>query len=81
MFAWDEFNKYYMRALCRLAQTLPDYHVLVARGRQSNHPKRGSSGLLGVEKNTMKFLAGLREVPKVNPFGANSGLTLELCKL
>lgn len=78
IFAWDEFNKYYMRALCRLAQTLPGSRLVVVRGRHSSNPKPESNRLLGTEKNPLKFIAGLREVPKVNPFGANSGLTLEL---
>lgn len=77
-FAWDEFNKYYMRALCRLAQAIAGSRLVIVRGRQSNNPKPESDRLLETEKNPLKFLAGLREVPRVNPFGANSGLTLEL---
>lgn len=77
-FAWDEFNKYYMRALCHLAQTLHECRLLVARGRHSDNPKPESNRLLGKEKDPVRFLAGLRQVQKLNPFGANSGLTLEL---
>lgn len=79
-FSWDEFNKYYMRALCLLAQVGPGYELVVARGRHSDHPKPQSSKLIGARKDPSRFLRGLREVPKVNPFGANSGLTLELRK-
>ncbi|HEY6350419.1 MAG TPA: hypothetical protein VI636_13515 [Candidatus Angelobacter sp.] len=79
-FAWDEFNKYYMRALCLLAQVGAGYEVVVARGRHSDHPKPESSKRIGAKKDPTRFLSGLREVPRVNPFGANSGLTLELRK-
>jgi hypothetical protein len=80
-FAWDEFNKYYMRALCLLAQNLAGYALVVARGRHSENPKRESSRLMGHSKDPATFLATLRNIPKVNPFGANSGLTLELHKI
>ena len=79
-FAWDEFNKYYMRALCLLAQELTGHELVVVRGRQSSNPKPESDRLIGAKKEPVKFLSGLRNVPKVNPFGANSGLTLELRK-
>lgn len=79
-FAWDEFNKYYLRALCLLVQALAGYELVVARGRHSENPKPGSRRLLGQKKDPVAFLAALRNVPKVNPFGANSGLTLELRK-
>jgi len=77
-FAWDEFNKYYMRALCLLAQNLAGSELVVVRGRHSGNPKPESNRLLGAKKNPARFLSGLRGIPKVNPFGANSGLTLEL---
>jgi hypothetical protein len=79
-FAWDEFNKYYMRALCLLAQNLTGFELAVARGRHSENPKRESNRLLGQGKNPARFLTALRNIPRVNPFGANSGLTLELRK-
>lgn len=79
-FAWDEFNKYYMRAMCQVALLVPGCVLLVARGRYSSNPKPQSNLLIGRQKNPAKFLAGLRGVPRVNPFGANSGLTLELDK-
>jgi len=77
-FAWDEFNKFYMRALCLLAQSHPGYDLLVVRGRHSDNPKPESNRLLGAKKDPGQFLNALRGVPRVNPFGANSGLTLEL---
>lgn len=79
-FAWDEFNKYYMRALCLLVETLPGYELRVTRGRHSDKPKPESSQRMGKTQNPRSFLRGLRETPKVNPFGANSGLTLELSR-
>jgi hypothetical protein len=36
---------------------------------------------MGHSKDPATFLATLRNIPKVNPFGANSGLTLELHKI
>ena len=79
-FTWDEFNKYYMRAVCRLAQTFQECELVVVRGRHSANPKPESDRLLGATKDPLRFLNGLRGVPKVNPFGANSGLTLALRK-
>jgi hypothetical protein len=32
IFAWDEFNKYYMRALCRWCQEHPQHQIVVIRG-------------------------------------------------
>ena len=77
-FAWDEFNKYYMRALCQLKHEHPECDLVIARGRESVNPKPGSNRLLGKTENASRFLHRLRGAPKVNPFGANSGLTLEL---
>jgi len=75
IFSWDEFNKYYMRALCLLAQILQECDLLVVRGRHSTNPKPESDRLVGTTKGPLRFLTALRQIPKVNPFGANSGLT------
>ena len=79
-FIWDEFNKYYMRALCRWVEQHPGYEVVVVRGRQSQTHRDSSDARLGHTVNSKKFLDVLRGVPKVNPFGANSGLTLMIRK-
>jgi hypothetical protein len=77
-FAWDEFNKYYMRALCRFAHDHPQYALIVVRGRQSASHRRASDGLINQTRDPSAFLQQLRLRPAINPFGANSGLTLTL---
>lgn len=78
-FAWDEFNKYYMRGLCRWVQLHPHHHALeVIRGRASQSRRASSDATLGNSRNPEKFLQALRESPRINPFGANSGLTLRI---
>jgi hypothetical protein len=77
-FAWDEFNKYYMRALCRFAQDHPKYALIVVRGRQSGSHRRSSENLISQAPDPLVFLQQLRLRPAINPFGANSGLTLTL---
>jgi hypothetical protein len=79
-FAWDEFNKYYMRALCRWVQDHGGYELTVIRGRHSESSRSSSDALLGQTKEAASFLNGLRHSPKINPFGANSGLTLMVRK-
>jgi hypothetical protein len=75
-FAWDEFNKYYMRALCRWVIEHAGYALVVIRGRHSESTRSSSNTLLGQTKEASSFLNGLRQSPRINPFGANSGLTL-----
>jgi hypothetical protein len=79
-FIWDEFNKYYMRALCLWVLTHPGHELVVVRGRMSEHHRDSSDARLGRREDPKKFLEVLRETPKVNPFGANSGLTLTIRK-
>ncbi len=77
-FAWDEFNKYYMRALCRWVHDHAGYELVVIRGRHSKNSRSSSNTLLRQTKKASSFLNGLRHWPKINPFGANSGLTLTI---
>ncbi|HEY2496133.1 MAG TPA: hypothetical protein VGK24_03610 [Candidatus Angelobacter sp.] len=79
-FIWDEFNKYYMRALCLWVQQHPGYELVVVRGRRSETHRDSSDARLGRTENSKRFLDVLRRIPKVNPFGANSGLTLMIQK-
>src|SRR5436305_8635781 len=77
-FAWDEFNKYYMRALCRWIQMHPGCEAIVVRGRESANPRSFSDTQVGRRKEVKDFLGILRTNPRINPFGANSGLTLTI---
>jgi hypothetical protein len=77
-FAWDEFNKYYMRALCRIAQDNPQHALIVVRGRQSRSHRGSSDARMNQTRTPAAFLQQLRVQPAINPFGANSGLTLTL---
>jgi hypothetical protein len=80
-FAWDEFNKYYMRALCRIAQDSPQHALIVLRGRQSGSHRSSSDARINQPRNPATSLQQLRVQPAINPFGANSGLTLTLHKI
>lgn len=77
-FAWDEFNKYYMRALCRWANENSRFHPVVIRGRHSGAHRSSSDARLNQPRDPAVFLQRLRLQPAINPFGANSGLTLML---
>jgi hypothetical protein len=77
-FAWDEFNKFYMRALCRLVTEHSGYELIATRGRHSLSHRNSSDVQIGESRDAVRFLNQLRNVPRVNPFGANSGLTLAL---
>lgn len=79
-FIWDEFNKYYMRALCRWIQQHPGYEIVKVRGRNSATHRDSSDARIGRRENPASFLEVLRGTPKINPFGANSGLTLMIRK-
>jgi hypothetical protein len=79
-FIWDEFNKFYMRALCLWVIMHPGHEVVVVRGRVSEHHRGSSDAQLGRKEDPKKFLEVLRETPEINPFGANSGLTLTIRK-
>jgi|SRR5215813_1556627 len=79
-FIWDEYNKFHMRALCRWVQSHPGHELIVVRGRTSTVHRDSSDARLGRKVNSQQFLEALREMPKVNPFGANSGLTLMIRK-
>lgn len=77
-FAWDEFNKYYMRALCRWSQEHSKFEIVVTRGRHSASHRRSSETRIGQRFDPEVLLHRLRLQPAINPFGANSGLTLTL---
>src|SRR6185437_11661924 len=80
-FAWDEFNKHYMRALCRIAQYSPQHALIVLHARQSRSHRGSSDARINQPRSPATFLQQLRVQPAINPFGANSGLTLTLHKI
>src|SRR5204863_6219828 len=63
IFGWDEFNKYYMRALCRWALMHPEYELVMARGRMSKTQRDTSQAQLGTKKDPQQFLNQLRNSP------------------
>lgn len=80
--AQGEFNRFYMRAVCRKA-IKENREVQVYRGRHSNKPRTASTALIGKNLNPQTLLDDL----KVNigtdtalglPPGPNSGLTIKL---
>jgi len=75
-FVWDEFNKFYMRALCRWVSGHPGHELVVSRGRHSTQHREASDRQIGQSRDPVRFLNQLRTAPNANPFGANSGLTL-----
>lgn len=79
-FAWDEFNKYYMRALCRWSQEHQGYEIVVVRGRRSGAHRNSSDAQINRTREAASLLQQLRRKPAINPFGANSGLTLAIRK-
>lgn len=79
-FAWDEFNKYYMRALCRWTIDHTGSEIVVVRGRRSRTHRSSSDAQMNQRRDAVDLLRQLRDQPAINPFGANSGLTLEVRK-
>ena len=77
VFGWDEFNKYYMRALCSLVLAHPNHELIITRGRISTDKRNSSEAQLGRRKDAQEFLTQLRNSPKINPY---SGLTLTIRK-
>jgi hypothetical protein len=77
-FSWDEFNKYYMRALCHWCEERRHYEIVIIRGRHSASHRSSSEIRINETQDPAALLRRLRLQPAINPFGANSGLTLTL---
>jgi hypothetical protein len=77
-----EFNRFYIRAVCRRALSPGAYKVMVYRGRHSDEPRPESETMIGTFKDAQKLLNDLRESYKVDEvFGLpkpNSGLSIKL---
>lgn len=80
-FAEGEFNRYYMRALCRVALSKGINEVQVYRARHSENPRPESEALIGKVIECSKLLADLRDNWDLSPSfgvppGPNSGLSV-----
>jgi hypothetical protein len=80
--AQGEFNRFYMRAVCRKAIE-ENKEIEIYRGRHSNKPRSASIMLIGKKIDPKKMLADLRTSIGVDtalglPPGPNSGLTIKL---
>jgi len=78
-----EFNRYYARGLCRLAEELGIAELEVYRAKEVAHPRPTSQRLLGTSVDARQLLQDLRSHPGVEtalgvPGGYNSGLSVRL---
>lgn len=78
--AEGEFNRYYLRALCRSVLAFGGQGLEVYRARPSRSPRPGSEEMIGQRIDAEALLADLREHPGVDtalglPPGPNSGLS------
>lgn len=85
MLAEGEFNRFYMRAVCRLAIENGDSEVTVYRAKQVDKPRSASETMIGQRVPANQLLADLRDDPRVDralglPPGPNSGLCVHLCQ-
>jgi hypothetical protein len=77
-----EFNRYYIRALCRRAIEDKVDYVTVYRARASENPRPESEALIGQRIDASRLLADLRAAPGVEAAlglaRPNSGLSVRL---
>lgn len=82
LFAQNEFNRFYCRAICRHALANPDYSLRIYRARQSKNPRPQSEAKLGSTLDAASVLKDLQDHLATDvEFGMpeiNSGLSLEL---
>ncbi|MGP8189620.1 MAG: hypothetical protein ACLQG5_06870 [Methanobacterium sp.] len=84
MLAEGEFNRYYIRALCRKAIS-DGYELEVCRVKEVGTPRPGSEALIGTKVNPHQLLEDLRgnvgvETALRIPGGPNSGISVKLKK-
>jgi hypothetical protein len=82
LFAQSEFNRYYVRALCRLSIESPSHRLRIYRARESAVERPESQVKIGQYVEPEKVLEDLRGHIGASPqFGlpeVNSGLSLEV---
>lgn len=83
MLAEGEFNRFYIRALCRRAMEEGIPEVVVYRAKAVNAPRPESEKRIGQRVRAESLLRDLRERPGVDtalglPPGPNSGLSVRL---
>ncbi len=82
--AEGEFNKYYVRALCRRAMSDKELRLVVYRAKQVENPRPESEAKIGTTVNPQVVLETLRtNVPWETTIGLvqpNSGLTVRLVR-
>jgi len=81
--AEGEFNRFYIRGLCRLAISQGQTHVTVYRAKAVENARSESVSKIGTRVSAEALLADLRESIGVDtalglPPGPNSGLSVEL---
>jgi hypothetical protein len=77
-----QFNRYYMRAVCRRALEDKIPHVIVYRAKETEHHRAESDAMEGKQFDPASVLADLREnvgTDKSSGFpGPNSGMSIKL---
>ena len=81
--AAGEFNRYYMRGLCRRALADGVAELIVYRARRVRAPRPGSEAAIGVGVDPLSLLDDLRTSPGIIPAfglpgGSNSGISVRL---
>jgi hypothetical protein len=83
LLAEGEFNRYYVRALCRRVREEPGHVLEIYRARQVARPRPESEARLRHEVSAEVLLADLRTGTRVDaalgvPMGPNSGLSVRM---
>lgn len=83
--AEGEFNRYYVRAICRRALDGPNAEIEIYRGKAVEVPRPGSEAKIGLRFPAAAVLGDLRNSVGLEPSlglppGPNSGLTARLPK-
>ena len=81
--AEGEFNRYYVRALCRRVEETPGTVLEIVRAKEVEQPRPESAMRLGHEVSAAVLLTDLRTGTRVDtalgvPGGPNSGLTVRM---
>ncbi|MFL5520591.1 MAG: hypothetical protein ACJ8B6_06620 [Gemmatimonadales bacterium] len=81
--AEGEFNRYYVRALCRRVEEMPGMVLEIYRAKEVDQPRNESALRVGHEVSSIVLLADLRTGTRVDaalgvPSGPNSGLTVRM---